>query len=159
MVEQVAQTSGPGMSLDNAFALFILMLVAQVPILVTAIVAFLKNRQAITENTRITKHGSTVAGENAKEAAEATKETKQAVEGINKKLNGGIDDAVMKAIKPLQVCLDAHVEKDAKDLAEIKTKFDELFKYAHDRNHDMLNAMQTLTMQNELILEKLKDKK
>lgn len=159
MVEQIAQTSGPGMSLDNAFALFILMLVAQVPVLVTAIVAFIKSKQAmkenkeeLQENTRITQYGSTVAGKTAQE-------TQKAVEGLNKKLNGGIDDAVQKGIEPLRIALDLHTEKDAKDLAEIKTRFEELFKYAHDRNHDMLNAMQTLTMQNELILEKLKDKK
>ena len=150
-----------------------MMLVSQVPLIVAAIVTYIKSRaemaknsEAIAENTRITKHGSTVAGENAKEAKSAAqeavavaKEVTHAVDGMNqevsKKLNGGIDDAIQKGIAPVKDILAAHTAQDAKDLAEVKKSFEALEKYVHESNHEMDTTLQIIVNGNALILRRL----
>lgn len=151
------------MNLESAISTFLLMLAAQTPLLVAALVAYLKGRNAIDENTRLTKAGATaaassarVAAETAKDAVDAATETKTAIDGISRKLNGGIDRALADAIDPIKATLQAHTEQDAKDLAEVKDKFDTLTEYVHARNHDLLDAMHGQSLKIDLAIEEMK---
>lgn len=167
-----AETHGVVMSLENALALFVLMLVAQLPALITAWVTYIKSKAVeagLAENTRITKHGSTVAGDNAKQAAVVAEqaanevkevanvaaETKTAIDGISKKLNGGIDDAITKAVMPIKTALDVHTAKDAQDIKEVNDKLDRLEKYVHESNHDRNDILQNMVNDVSLILREL----
>ncbi len=59
----------------------------------------------------------------------------------NKKMNGGLDAAIKEGIAPVHQCLKDHIEQDSEDLEEVKTKFQELTAYVHERNHDILEAI------------------
>lgn len=89
----------------------------------------------IDTNTQITRAGASAAVVTAKSAADAAVATKVVADQINSKINGGIDGAVATAIAPIR-----------KDV-------DELSVYVHQRNHDLLNSLQTLTNKMDLILE------
>lgn len=52
--------------------------------------------------------------------------TKEAVESLDKKLNGGIDAAVESAVRPLRKILDEHSSQDEQNMKEIKDKLEEL---------------------------------
>ena len=149
------------MSLEHALATFVLMLVAQVPIVIAAVVAYIRAKAAIAENTKVTKEGSEkavtnakVAADTAKEAKNSVSETKQAVENINKKLNGGLDKALSDAISPIQEALTAHTKQDTKDMEEVKKKFETLSQYVRDRNHDIIEILQKQSITMESILKK-----
>lgn len=79
------------MNIEQAAVMFVLMLVAQIPILITAFVAFLKNRAAIDANTKLTK---------------------VAAEDLSKAFNGELDTRikviVSEAVDPLRDELKIH---------------------------------------------------
>jgi hypothetical protein len=109
--------------------------------------------EKIDANTKITQDATTAATDNAKEAANAAITAKDAAEKINKKLNGGIEEAIRHGIHPVQVTLEAHVKKDAEDIGDIKKKFEVLSEYVHQRNHDVLDALQGHGLKMDLILK------
>ncbi len=108
----------------------------------------------VDDNTKITKDSAKAAVENskvavatAKTAATAATETKAVADGINKKLNGGIDAAIAEAIRPVKDKLDSHSELDDKNMREINEKIAKFTEYQHTRNHDIVTALQALTNQ------------
>ncbi len=102
----------------------------------------------IDANTEVTVKGSVEATKNAvvaaNTAAEAKSATVQVAEDLKKKLNGGIDDAINKAVEPIH-----------KQLREHGIRIEELNTYVHERNHDILNALQTLANKTEVILTQI----
>lgn len=104
----------------------------------------------IDDNTHVTMIGTTEAAKNAGIAALTADEAKQATvaiaENINKKLNGGIDSAVADAIEPVHKMLKEHSEK-----------IDNLEKYVHERNHDLLGVIQAQSNKLTMILNKLNE--
>jgi hypothetical protein len=104
----------------------------------------------VDANTAMTSAGVKVAASAAKAAKEVAVEAKNTVEGISKKLNGGLEETISAIVSPVRTTLEAHDQ----NLEEVKQKFDGLSIYVHQRNHDMLNAMQTLTTQLALLLRK-----
>lgn len=118
--------------------------------------------QKLDDNTRITVAGAESATTNAKVAAQAATSAKASTEAISKKLNGGIDAAIKEGVQPVLDTLHAHadtlqthIEDDKKVAEEIRGKFDELTEYVHNRNHDMLDALQTHANKLELISRKI----
>lgn len=109
----------------------------------------------VDDNTKITKEGATAATENAKVAATAAASAKVSADDVSRKLNGGIDAAMLEAVRPIKESLEAHTIQDARDLKDVKERFDELTKYVHDRNHDILNALQTQSNKLEIVITKL----
>lgn len=103
----------------------------------------------ISDNTNITIRGNraaTVAAEQAVVAAsEARGKSEEIVETINKKLNGGVDAAITSAIEPIQKVVQEHT-----------TKIEELNKYVHQRNHDIVNALQTNTNKIQILIDTMK---
>jgi len=101
----------------------------------------------IDTNTRLTQSGADQATKTAAIAAETAAQTKDAVEdmaaSISKKLNGGLDAAISQAVDPVKAVLNDH----GQTVQALEAKFDDLTRYVHQRNHDILNAMQTLTNQ------------
>ncbi len=110
----------------------------------------------IDENTAVTQAGTTAASISAKDAAETAVQAKAATESmadtINKKLNGGIDSAISKAVAPVQESLDNHkIKFDALD-----AKVEELKVYMHERNHNLLNGLDTISKRLELVFQIIK---
>lgn len=148
-----------GISLEQAVVLFILMLVAQGPSVAAALVGFFKSKAAIEKNTEVTKAGTEAAAVSAKAAATAAATSAKAaatntaaVSEISRKLNGGIDEAISAAVTPIQMVLSEHTAKDERDKREIKERFDLIEQYIHDRNHDMMNAMATISSNVNILL-------
>ncbi len=100
----------------------------------------------IDDNTKVTKEGAAAAVENAKVAAVTATAAKTAAvemkEEINKKLNGGMDELIASAVDPIKTMLDDHTYK-----------IEKLDAYTHERNHNIVNALQTLTTQVATLLE------
>lgn len=115
--------------------------------------------EKVDANTEITQRSAAEAKHTAKVAADRATEAKAVAhdikESLNEKLNGGIDEAVRSAVNPVKVMLEAHVQKDSDDFAEIKDKVEELRQYASNRNHDILNALQVHTNMLGAVLKKL----
>lgn len=84
----------------------------------------------VDDNTKITQA-----------AAEEASGAKEVTQSINNKLNGGIDKAINDAIGPIQNMISEHAEK-----------ISELNKYVHQRNHEILTALQTQSNKLESIL-------
>lgn len=100
--------------------------------------------EKIDNNTTITMQASSTAILNSKTAVAAAVDTTAAVDRIDRKLNGGIDAAIMQAIDPIH-----------KALEQYKTKVEKLDAYVHQRNHDLLTALQIQNNKLESILMKL----
>jgi hypothetical protein len=96
----------------------------------------------IDDNTTITKVNAGAAVVSAVAAAKTAADTKSAVEGINRKLNGGIDAAVQDAVKPLH---DKTEEQGG--------KLEKLTEYVHQRNHDILTALQIQANKIETVIQ------
>lgn len=103
----------------------------------------------IDDNTTITVSGNQMAASNAAAAANVASAAKTAVDHLDqkleKKLNGGIDAAVAQAVEPVHAVLREHT-----------ARIEELNRYVHQRNHDLLGALQTQTNQIAAVLEMLK---
>lgn len=133
-----------------------------------------QNSEKLDINTKITKAGVKVAANNARDAVAAAVDAKEAVTeakeattamaaDVSKKLNGGLDHRMAQAIHPLKVTLQEHqmvitelMEEHAKDMADVKSRFDEMSKYIHQRNHDILDKFSTTAYGVQAILEMLK---
>lgn len=102
----------------------------------------------IQENTILTKAATEAAASTAAVAVKSANESREATAEISatisKKLNGGIDAAVAQAMEPVQAILKDH---DA--------KIEELNQYIHDRNHDILSALQSQSNKLEIILKRI----
>jgi hypothetical protein len=93
------------MPLEQAVVMFVLMLVAQVPLLVAAVVNWIKSRSTekkLDENTRLTVAGTSAAASTAVIAASAAEDAKRATENISDKINGDLDNRIEKAVGPLR---------------------------------------------------------
>ncbi len=99
--------------------------------------------EKVDANTRVTKEGTTAATEHAKEATEAAKSVATTTDTINRKLNGGLHAAIHEIIDPVREV----------DMKSINQKFDGLTAYVHERNHDILNAVQLLTNKMSILTE------
>lgn len=92
----------------------------------------------ISDNTEITKAGTAAAVETAKSAVEAAADTKQLAEGINKKLNGGVDSAIEAAVAPL------------------RDKMEEVTQYVHKRNHEIIDVINTYSLKVDVALDDIR---
>lgn len=113
----------------------------------------------LDSNTAITKGASAAAARSAQIAIQNHEETKRFSESMHKKLNGGLDAALEHAISPIRKELASHAQKDEKNMEEIASKFDGLEKYVHQRNHDILDALNAQALKLAVVLEKLDSKK
>lgn len=111
---------------------------------------------SVDANTMLTQEGTASATLHAKEAADTAKQAKDtakeaatAAQAVSKKLNGGLDHAIAAALKPLKEEMAAFVTNE---------KFSELEKYVHERNHDLLDAMQVLSHKVTLVLKNQEEK-
>lgn len=109
----------------------------------------------VDHNTNITAQAGVAAVTNAQVAAGCASDAKEAVEAVNKKLNGGIDEAIQAAVRPIMALLDAHTKQDARDLEEVKAKFDKLEEYDHQRNHKILNVINRVVLGVEVVAAKM----
>jgi uncharacterized protein YukE len=75
----------------------------------------------IDTNTQITREGAKEAAATAKEVAKTASAANLAVENINKKLNGGLDNALEGAIKPLRDAFQDHYLQDEANMKEIRS--------------------------------------
>ncbi len=110
------------------------------------------NSHKIDQNTDLTRATGAAATNNAAIAATAATDAKDAALDINKKLNGGIDSAIRDGIAPIHAALAAHAEQDEKNLAEINTRFKVLTEYVHERNHDIIDAINAQSLKLERVL-------
>ena len=133
------------MSLEQAVTLFFLMLVAQVPILITAVVAYLRNRTAIEansvktdaiakkakevedkldNNTELTKAGTASATSNAIIAAHNSAIAATKAEQVARQMNGLLDERITVIVKThtdsLLEALKLHIAQDEHNMAEIR---------------------------------------
>lgn len=124
----------------------------------------------INHNTDVTKIGTNAAADHAMTATEVGKETKTAIEDVKKQLNGALDgriaDIVKRHFDPLAETVRAHADQDEKSIAEVKAaiggcvttaKMNEFAEYVHERNHDMLGALNTQGVKIDAILKTLED--
>lgn len=133
-----------------------------------------QNSEKLDINTKITKAGVKVAANNARDAVAASMEAKEAVveakeattamaADVSKKLNGGLDHSVAKAVAPIKVTLQEHqmvitelMEEHAKNMAEVQKQFREISDYIHRRNQEILDKFSTTAYGVQAILEMLK---
>lgn len=113
-----------------------------------------RNSQKIDANTHLTRVGAEAATVSAVASTEMATKTGDAVDRIDKKLNGGVDSAIKEAITPVASLLEEHVSKDDTNFEEIKAKFNEVSNYMHVRNHDILNALNKQGLDLKVLLEK-----
>ncbi len=118
---------------------------------------------SVDDNTKLTKQGTAAATLHASEAkvaatdaavaasdaAVAASGAKVAAQEVSKKLNGGLDHAIATALAPIREEMKSFVTND---------KMEEFMKYVHQRNHNLLDAMQAQTSKMALLLQRL-DKK
>lgn len=104
-----------------------------------------KVEEKVDHNTAITQTGVEATRKKSEESAVAAVAAKEAAQEVNKKLNGGVDAAIKEAIKPLKETLEQHAAADEKNIKEVTDKFDGLEKYVHQRNHDILDAIGTVS--------------
>lgn len=90
-------------------------------------------KSKIDDNTEITKEGAKEASANAKAAANIAADTKNATDALAKKLNGGVDEAIEAAIKPIREALQdhalafhQHAANDEKNMKDIHTSLVEI---------------------------------
>ena len=132
------------MTLEQAVATFVLMLVAQIPIVVAAVVSYLKNKAAIKEsankvdevvnkieeNTTITRAGATAAVASARVAANCAAEAKTASEDLSRQFNGALDERITKIVQtyfePLRDEVKAHAAADEKNMAELRATLSDI---------------------------------
>lgn len=114
-------------------------------------------------NTEVTKAGIKVAARDNTAAVVAATDAKAVVEVVAKKLNGGLDHAIEKAVDPIKVTLQEHqmviselTEEHAKNMAEVQKQFKEMSDYIHRRNHEILEKFSTTAYGVQAILEMLK---
>lgn len=125
-------------------------------------------------NTEVTKAGIKVAARDNKEAVAAVVDAKDAVTevkdkteamaaDVSKKLNGGLDHSIAKAVEPIKVTLQEHqmviselTEEHAKNMAEVQKQFKEMSDYIHRRHHEILDKFSTTAYGVQAILEILK---
>ena len=84
-------------------------------------------KDKIDENTEVTKKGAKEATENAKAAADTADQARQAAQELGKKLNGGVDEAIEAAVRPIREALQdlslayqSHAVNDEKNMQEIR---------------------------------------
>ncbi len=101
----------------------------------------------LDQNTIITRAGVEAAIDNARAAVESAQaaagiahSVKETTDNISRKLNGGVDTAISDAVSPVQESIATCNNR----LSALDAKLEELSKYVHQRNHDILNAMQVL---------------
>lgn len=99
----------------------------------------------LDDNTQLTKN----ARDEARVSAMSATTTRETVEDINRKLNGGIDSAVLTAVAPLHTALEEKIE----------TKLKELTDYVHQRNHDFLNVLGEQNNKVSIIMHEIKQLK
>lgn len=113
----------------------------------------------LDQNTQITRAGQVVATTSAQIAVEAATDVKSATEAMSRtmerKLNGGIDSAIQNTIEPMQRMMREHSAVDEKNMQEVNKKIEELNTYVHQRNHEILTAMQVQNNKLEIIIRKL----
>lgn len=114
-------------------------------------------------NTEVTKAGIKVAARDNTAAVVAATDAKAVVEVVAKKLNGGLDHAIEKAVDPIKVTLQEHqmvitelMEEHAKNMAEVQKQFKEMSDYIHRRNHEIFDKFSTTAYGVQAILEMLK---
>lgn len=113
--------------------------------------------QKLDHNTQLTKEGTKKAAENARIAADTASEAKTAAQELNERLNGGLEDKIKEIVQPIREDLAAHSRKDDASLEEIRANFQGLEKYVHQRNHDVLNALNVQSLKIDALLKKLED--
>lgn len=111
------------------------------------------NEKKIDHNTEMTVKGVTESTNSANTAAETKKATEEMAKDVSKKLNGGLDSAISAGVEPLHTALNIHMEQDKNDLAEVKSKLDEVTNYVHMRNHDTLNVLNQLNLKVEVLVK------
>lgn len=109
----------------------------------------------IDANTKITVKGQDDAIKSAAVAAEAATSAAQKTEAISKKLNGGIDQAIVEGIAPLKKSLDDHAEKDDQNMKVVTDRLNKLEEYVHDKNHKMDGILQGVSAKLTVILQQL----
>lgn len=102
--------------------------------------------EKLDANTIITKAASEAAVKSAVTAARSATESKEATAAIAAKLNGGVDAAIEAAVAPLHRRIDEHMGK-----------LKELTDYVHQRNHDMMTALQIHANRLETVILKIND--
>lgn len=114
-------------------------------------------------NTEVTKAGIKVAARDNTAAVVAATDAKAVVEVVAKKLNGGLEHAIDKAVEPIKVTLQEHqmvitelMEEHAKNMAEVQKQFREMSDYIHRRNHEILDKFSNTAYGVQAILEMLK---
>lgn len=114
-------------------------------------------------NTEVTKAGIKVAARDNSAAVVAATDAKAVAEVVAKKLNGGLDHAIEKAVDPIKVTLQEHqmvitelMEEHAKNMAEVQKQFREISDYIHRRNQEILDKFSTTAYGVQAILEMLK---
>lgn len=120
--------------------------------LATIVVVWLRLRYGVEakveHNTKITRRGT-----------RETRSNSMKVDDMSKKLNGGIDDAITKAVKPLEETLKEHAAADERNVQEVNLKIEAFKDYVKVRNHDVLDALQGLKNDVRLALELIRQSK
>lgn len=96
------------------------------------------NSAKIDENTKITRAVGVAAATNARDARVASESM---AETVKQKLNGGLDHAVAQAMAPII----ERLEESVRRVEKLEVEFGEFQAYAHKRNHDVLDWMQSQT--------------
>lgn len=98
----------------------------------------------IDHNTTLTQEGTAAAKRGTDAAVRTSSDAKNAIKSISDRLNGGIDESINTAVGPVKQMLLDHV-----------TELDKFQEYSHQRNHDILGYIHTLTTQLAVLLERL----
>jgi hypothetical protein len=102
----------------------------------------------IDDNTRLTQAGAAQASVNAIAAKAAADGAADKADAIAERLNGGLDDKIKAIVRE-------HSMQDDKNMAEINGKLKDLTEYVHQRNHDLLDVLQTHTTRTAAQYEQL----
>jgi Sec-independent protein translocase protein TatA len=87
---------------------------------------------------------------NTKIATESKVTNEEMVETVKQKLNGGIDAVIATALEPIHKLVTDHK-------AEVAEKIEMLNKYVHQRNHDILDAVNSSNLKIEVVRKMLED--
>ncbi len=111
----------------------------------------------VDDNTKITRAVGVAAVTNAQTAATSAAAAKSATESmaqdVKKKLNGGIDAAVKEAVDPIQKILADPAATDEQITKEVNAKLERLEEYVHQRQHEVLNALQVQANRIERLIQ------
>lgn len=110
----------------------------------------------IDQNTLITQAGTQKAVLTADRAATTAETTKATVEDISRKLNGSMDEVISTAIAPIVKTIEEHAASDDKYMREINTRFEHLTNYVHERNHDILSAINAQSLKLDAAMVEIK---